>query len=93
MSSDKAKVVRVWRTAIDSRRAEEYERFARERSVPMFRSQPGFLGVFFARDGEERVVITLWQDRLSADALAQSKTYLATAEQLGSSGVLTGEQA
>jgi hypothetical protein len=40
-------IVRIWRTGIDGSRAEDYERFARDRSLPMFRAQTGFRGALF----------------------------------------------
>ena len=51
-------IVRIWRTHIDQARAGEYRDFAHSRSLPMFRAQPGFAGVFFAARQDERVVIT-----------------------------------
>ena len=42
-------VARIWRTGVKPERFEEYERFARERSLPMFRAQRGFIGVLFMR--------------------------------------------
>ena len=53
---------RIWRTGVVPGRFEEYERFAREISLPMFRSQAGYRGVMMAGDGPERIVITLWED-------------------------------
>jgi len=52
-------IVRIWRTGLDEMRADEYERFAREHSLPMFRRRAGFRGVLFARAEHGRVVITL----------------------------------
>ena len=42
-------VARIWRTGVKPERFEKYERFARERSLPMFRAQRGFIGVLFMR--------------------------------------------
>src|SRR5215207_4696754 len=55
-------IVRIWRTGLDESRADEYERFARERSLPMFQKQPGCVGVFFTRTEQGRAVITLWEN-------------------------------
>jgi heme-degrading monooxygenase HmoA len=86
-------IVRIWRTGIDPGRAEEYERFARERSLPMFRSQAGFRGVLFASaDETERVVLSFWEDAGAAAALGESPRYRETADALLASGILTGEQ-
>lgn len=87
-----AKVVRLWRTAIDPSRAEEYDDFARTKSLPMFRAQPGFKAVVFSSHNAQRMVITLWKDWESVDALRASTTYQATVKELETSGFLSGEQ-
>jgi heme-degrading monooxygenase HmoA len=86
-------IVRIWRTGIDPARADEYERFAQERSLPMFRAQPGFRGVLFttAADGD-RAVISFWEDEQAVELLDRSESYRETASALGSSGILRGEQ-
>jgi hypothetical protein len=47
-------IARIWRTSIDETRADQYLDFARSRSLPMFRSQQGFVGALFARQRAER---------------------------------------
>lgn len=84
-------IVRIWRTEIDQARATEYEDFARELSVAMFRRQPGFLGVLFLGTDKDRAVLTLWEDLASVEALAHSSTYQETSAHLSASGVLMGE--
>jgi heme-degrading monooxygenase HmoA len=84
-------VVRIWRTEIDARRADEYREFAHSRSLPMFRAQPGFAGVLFAGQGSERVVITLWRDVAAAEALERSETYKATVAEIQATGFLRGD--
>lgn len=88
----RALTVRVWRTGLDESRAQEYEDFARTVSLPMFRRHDGFGGVLFARSGGERVVITLWENRAAADALAQSAEYRATVRALKATGFLRPPQ-
>lgn len=86
-------IVRIWRTGIDAVRAEEYERFARERSLPMFRAQTGFRGVLFASGGEtERVVLSFWDDLGALAALDDSPSYRETVAALLATGILTGDQ-
>ena len=86
-------IVRIWRTGIDPARAEDYERFARERSLPMFRAQRGFRGVLFAAgDAAERMVLSFWEDAGAVAALDGSPTYRATVDALLASEILTGEQ-
>jgi heme-degrading monooxygenase HmoA len=86
-------IVRIWRTRIDPARAEDYERFANERSLPMFRRQAGFRGVLFA-SGEEtdRVVLTFWETADAVEELGRSPTYRETVDALIASGMLRGEQ-
>jgi heme-degrading monooxygenase HmoA len=85
-------IVRIWRTEIDPVRARDYEAFVRERSQPMFRAQPGFLGVFYTLAGSERAVVTLWSDSSSVASLATSPTYARTVAAIEESGMLVGNQ-
>jgi heme-degrading monooxygenase HmoA len=86
-------IVRIWRTRIDPARSEEYESFASERSLPMFRSQPGFRGVLFASGDEtERAVVSFWENTGAVEELGRSPTYRETVDALLASGILTGEQ-
>jgi heme-degrading monooxygenase HmoA len=83
-------IMRTWRTCVDEARTAEYERFAREQSLPMFRSHRGFLGLLFGRNGGDCVVTTLWQDHATADALEQSPRYRATVGRITAAGFLVG---
>ena len=85
-------MARIWRTAIDPSRADEYEEFARERSLPMFRSHDGFAGVLFAGDADARIVITLWTSRAAAHALEHSAVYRETVEAIEAAGFLRPPQ-
>ena len=73
-------IVRIWRTGLDESRADEYERFARERSLPMFQKQPGCVGVFFTRTEQGRAVITLWENETAVHQLESDPSYRATVE-------------
>lgn len=84
-------IARIWRTQIDETRAQEYRRFARLRSLPMFREQPGFVGVMFGSNLDERAVITLWQDAASARRLDRSTSYKRTVAEIEGTGFLRGE--
>jgi heme-degrading monooxygenase HmoA len=84
-------VARIWRTRIDETRADDYRRFAEAKSLPMFREQPGFVGVLFAANLAERAVITLWRDIDSARRLDQSETYKRTVAEIEATGFLRGE--
>ena len=86
-------IVRIWRTGIDPARAGEYERFAEERSLPMFRAQRGFRGVLFTTAaGDRRAVISFWEDHGAVELLDRSESYRDTAAALGSTDILRGEQ-
>jgi heme-degrading monooxygenase HmoA len=85
-------IARIWRTQIDPGRAEEYESFARQRSLPMFCQHAGLLGVLFGGAGTDRVVITIWQDAAAATALEQSSRYGATVDAIHEAGFLRPPQ-
>lgn len=85
-------LARTWYTEIDPDRAEEYERFAREISLPMFRAQQGFAGVLMVRDGTQCRVITLWHGPEDITALETSPTYQHTVARIIGAGFLRGDQ-
>jgi heme-degrading monooxygenase HmoA len=85
-------VARLWIAEVDRDRAPEYESFARDISIPMFRSQPGYCGALMMRDGERCLVLTLWESGEAADALRSSASYNATVDAIRSRGFLFGEQ-
>jgi heme-degrading monooxygenase HmoA len=86
-------IARIWRTGIDPSRAGEYDRFAEDRSLPMFRAQQGFRGVLFTTAAvDRRAVISFWEDRRAVELLDGSASYRDTAAALGSTGILRGEQ-
>jgi heme-degrading monooxygenase HmoA len=84
-------VVRLWKTRIDESRADEYLEFARTRSVPMFSSQHGFLGVVFLAASGERLVATIWESHEAAADLEASPSYEATVAAIEATGFLEGE--
>jgi heme-degrading monooxygenase HmoA len=83
-------IIRTWLTRIDERGAAEYEEFAKQRSLPMFRSQPGFAGVLFGAQPGNRVVITFWDDTRAVEALDTSESYQATIVAIEATGFLRG---
>jgi heme-degrading monooxygenase HmoA len=85
-------IARIWRTEVDPDRADEYERFAREVSLPMFRRQQGYAGVMMLRDGTACQVITLWRSREDVAALDQSPLYRETVQHILRQGFLQGDQ-
>jgi heme-degrading monooxygenase HmoA len=85
-------LMRIWRTQIDDSRAQEYEHFACNVSLPMFRRHDGFLGVLFAGTGAERVVVTLWTSPAAAASLDASADYQATVRAIEETGFLRPPQ-
>jgi heme-degrading monooxygenase HmoA len=83
-------IMRIWRTQVDVTRATEYERFATEQSLPMFRANRGFSGLLFGRHGADCIVITLWEDEAAADALEDSPRYRDTVARISTTGFLAG---
>lgn len=84
---------RLWTTQVDVARAEDYESFARDISLPMFRRQQGFRGTIMLRQEDRCAVLTLWRDIEDVVALRTSKDYKATVRKITAQGFLPGEQA
>ena len=86
-------VAHIWRTGVKPERLVEYEQFARERSLPMFREQRGFIGVLFMREKADRAaVLTFWEDEKAVEELEASPLYRQTVEAILGSGFLAEEQ-
>lgn len=85
-------IARIWSAQIDEDRASEYEAFAQESSLPMFRIQPGFCGVTMLRQGARCIVITTWSDRSAMAKLKESPTYAETVRRIEEKGFLIGNQ-
>ena len=83
-------IMRIWRTQVDEARAVEYERFAAEESLPMFRAHRGFQGHLFGRRGADCVVVTIWEDDAAVDALEASPRYRDTVARINAAGFLVG---
>jgi heme-degrading monooxygenase HmoA len=77
---------------VDEARAGEYEIFARTVSLPMFRSQQGYVGVIMARQEKTCVVMSFWESNDDINRLDMSATYKDTVGQILSMGFLHGEQ-
>ena len=86
-------IARIWTTKCRESRAQEYERFARDVSLPMFTCQEGLCGVLFLRQGEDCRVLSLWEDMAAIGKLATSQSYQAVVEKIIGLDVLYGEQA
>jgi heme-degrading monooxygenase HmoA len=86
-------VARLWETGIDESRRDEYDVFAETRSLPMFKRQPGFVGVVLMERHGRRMVLTVWESDAAADALEQAADYRSTVAALEALGLLVGDQA
>ncbi len=86
------RIARIWRTNLAPDRTDEYEQFAREISLPMFRLQQGFSGALMLRDGANCLVITFWRGQDDIVALAKSDSYNNTVQSILARGFLLGEQ-
>lgn len=84
-------IVRLWKTRVDKARMGEYEENERERSTPMFRKQPGCLGVLFLRSGDDCFALTFWKDKEAVERLKTSKSYEEASSFYSDSGMLIGE--
>jgi heme-degrading monooxygenase HmoA len=85
-------IARIWRTGVEPGREQEYETFAREISLPMFRAQQGYRGVLMGREGDRCIVVSLWGSMADVHALAKSEYYAKTVERIIGKGFLIGEQ-
>lgn len=81
-------IARTWRTRIDMARLEEWDRFLRELSTPMFRQHDGMLAVFHPRNGDEWLTISIWRDASAVEALGSSQSYTTTAADLLATGMV-----
>jgi heme-degrading monooxygenase HmoA len=84
-------IVRLWKTKVKTTALPEYEENERTRSTPMFKEQPGCLGVLFLRFEDECVALTFWSDWDAVNRLKTSKSYLEASAFYSESGMLTGE--
>lgn len=85
-------IVRTWQTMIDPDRVDDFESFANTHSLPMFRQQPGCLGVFLSRAGADSTTFSFWEDREVIDRLVSSPSYQDTVRRIQKAGLLRGEQ-
>jgi heme-degrading monooxygenase HmoA len=84
-------IVRLWTTRVDKARIGEYEENERNRSTPLFRKQPGCLGVLFLRSGEDCFALTFWQDMDAVERLKTSQSYQEASAFYSDSGMLIGQ--
>lgn len=85
-------LARTWTVAIDPTQAEEYEAFARDVSLPMFRSAPGCAAVVMEREGGDCTVLTVWRSPEELRTFENAAGYLSTVDAILARGFLRGEQ-
>ena len=83
--------MRIWTTRIAMDREDEYVAFAESRSLAMFRSQSGCLGVLFLKCGEEHAACSFWSSHADLEALELSSSYRDTVAALQATGLLVGD--
>lgn len=83
-----AGVARIWSATLPPERISNYERFARDVSLPMLRSHDGFLGVAMMRNQTATCVITYWTGMDAVRSLEASARYVATVEAIKAAGVI-----
>ena len=81
-------IARIWTASIADGRTADYEKFAREISLPMFRQQDGFQGVAMMRVGNGCSVLTLWRDEKAVEQLAASQSYAGAVKAIMDAGFL-----
>ena len=83
-----AGVARIWSATLLPERGSDYDRFARDVSLPMFKSHDGFLGVAMMRNRTAACVITYWTGMDAVRSLEASARYTATVEAIKAAGVI-----
>lgn len=68
-------ILRKWTIGFESEKIGEVENFSRDISLPLFEAQPGCLGVFFTRAGNEYTTLSLWESLESATSLESTEQY------------------
>jgi heme-degrading monooxygenase HmoA len=84
-------LMRIWRTRVAAGCEDEYERFAAERSLPMFVAQNGFGGLFFGRSDSDCIVVTFWRNEEAVAQLDRSPWYRETVAAIETTGFLVGD--
>ncbi len=85
-------LARSWITRVRLDRANEYEQFAKDISLPMFRSHPGCFGVVMIREGDQCRVTTFWRSVEAMHDFEESEIYRSTVARILAAGFLYGEQ-
>ncbi len=85
-------IARIWSTGIAAERLADYRLFAQSVSLPMFKKQPGLVGVQVLTQPGRSLVITLWKRVEDIGCMERDPLYLDTVAAIQHQGFLTGEQ-
>lgn len=85
-------IIRLWTTRIVASCATQYDAFADSRSLSMFETLEGCLGVIFLRSDERGFVFSFWKDANSIEALKDSEVYQNTVNDIVAQGFLEEPQ-
>ncbi len=85
-------IARIWSTNLVEERFQEYETFAHQVSIPMFKKQYGLLGVQVFTTPTHSLVVTLWNQVEHIQVMEQNPLYLKTVAAIEAQGFLTGDQ-
>lgn len=83
-----AGIARIWTATLLPERCGDYDRFAEDVSLPMFKSHDGFLGVAMMHNQKAACVITYWSGMDAVRSLEASARYRATVEAIKATGVI-----
>jgi heme-degrading monooxygenase HmoA len=81
-------IFRLWHTRVKDGAERDYERFAREQSLPMFEAQDGCDGVVFLRGERDCVTLSIWDDEEAVRRLEAGERYQQTVRRIEASGLL-----
>ena len=81
-------VVRIWTTGLGKGKTEEYLKFARDYSVPMFKKQIGILGVTVLIKGNKSQVLTYWNEEENIALMENNNLYKETVNKIMEAGLL-----
>ena len=85
-------IARIWHTGIVAGKVDDYQEFANQKSLPMFRQQKGLIGVQILTQKDKSLVITLWNDENDIHKMEQNPVYIQTVNEIIETGFLTDEQ-
>jgi hypothetical protein len=83
-------IVRLWRAQVPAPQRQNLS-YLEDRLAPLLEQHPGFGGVLFLFRDDEATVLSLWNDRASAESFNQLPEVVALSEQVRERGLIVGE--